>query len=102
LPRADQIFLFTGPASKNTCNPTTWEIYRGTLGNYYSHAILTCDTSGANNWTEVNGLADGNSYYYLIVPATTTKEGSYGKDSDGSEIPAPFTACLPQDLTGCN
>jgi hypothetical protein len=102
LAKSGSNILFNWSGAKNTCNPTTWEIYRGTLGDYYSHAIATCDTSGANNWTEINGLNDANSYYYLIVPATSAKEGSYGKDSAESEIPPPFSACLPQDLTGCN
>jgi|GEM_PF-2372601 len=102
LAKSGSNILLNWSGARNTCSPTTWEIYRGTLGNYYSHVIAACDTSGANNWTEINGLNDSESYYYLIVPATTAKEGSYGKDSTGIEIPQASTACLPQDLTGCN
>ena len=93
--------LFTWSAAKVTCNPSTYEIYRGALGSYYSHSILTCDTSGLTNWTNVSGLSDSNNYYYLIVPATASKEGSYGMKTGGIEIPQASTPCLPQDLTAC-
>ena len=101
LGKSGSDILFTWSAAKTTCNPTTYEIYRGTLGSYYSHAALTCDTSGLTNWTNTSGLLDANNYYYLIVPANATKEGSYGLNSSNGEIPQAATACLPQDLTAC-
>ena len=84
------------------CSPATWEIYKGVLGAFYSHAILTCDTLGLPNWTEFDGVNETGNFYYLIVPATASQEGLYGKHSSGADIPPTATPCLPQDPTNCN
>ena len=102
LDKSGSNIAFVWSASKTACAPTTWEIYRGTLGTYYSHSHqVTCDTSGLPNWTGNAGLTDGNSYYYLIVAATASKEGSYGKDSSNNEIPVSTSPCHAQDLSAC-
>ena len=102
LNKSGSDITFVWSASKTACAPITWEIYRGTIGTYYSHNTqVTCDTGGLTTWTGSAGLGDGNSYYYLIVAATASAEGSYGKDSLGAEIPVSSSPCIAQDLTAC-
>jgi len=78
-----------------SCLPgdTDYEVYEGTLGLYYSHASKLCTTGGSPTATFP---APVGSVYYLVVPTTTLREGSYGHNSSGSERPQGTSACLPQ------
>ncbi len=74
---------------------TDYEVYEGTLGDYYSHTQKFCSTGGAVTSTFPQ---TGESTYYLIVPRNAAREGSYGRASDGSERPQGGTACVPQAI----
>jgi len=39
--------------------------------------------------------------YFLVVPRNETREGSYGRASDGSERPVPVSTCLLQAFAPC-
>ncbi len=67
------------------CAPTRYELYRGTLplSGTYNHAPVDCNIAGSPYTTP----ADTGSYYYFVVAATATEEGSYGKSSSGTERP---------------
>ncbi len=74
---------------------TDYEIYEGTLGTYYSHAQKLCSTGGA---TTIAFAQPAGSTYYLVVPKNAVSEGSYGRNSDGTERPQGAPACMPQQV----
>jgi len=81
-----------------TCTVTGYGVYRGTLPwTMYNHAQLNCIVTGTT-YTDASATL---SYYYLVVPLNSSKEGSYGTDSSGSERPQALSPCLSQDLTAC-
>jgi hypothetical protein len=73
-----------------------YAMYQGFLGDFAIHNPVSCSTSGLTEITVPLPLGDK---YYLIVPSSTTSEGSYGRSSDGTERPPGTPVCLPQ-LTG--
>ena len=81
-----------------SCNASgvDYAIYQGTLGTYFSHAIKFCTTQGLLTKTFP---ADPGDLYFLVVPLTADREGSYGTDSASVERPPAGPACKPQ-LTG--
>jgi hypothetical protein len=76
-----------------------YEIYEGQLGDFTSHEPQTCSTGGLTQSTFVPG---SGSTYYLIVPASANREGSYGRSSDDLERPPGTVACLPQVIGSCD
>lgn len=72
-----------------------YAIYEGTLGSFTSHTPRFCSTSGATTITFAPAV---ESSYYLVVPQSVDREGSYGADSAGNERPQSGSACLPQAL----
>jgi hypothetical protein len=78
---------------------TDYAVYEGTIGSWASHSSLVCSTSGTRSATVT---PSAGNHYYLIVPVSTTQEGSYGTDSTGAEIPQSSSPCkASQDLSGC-
>jgi hypothetical protein len=77
---------------------TDYEIYEGTAGLYTTHVPLFCTTSGATNLTFT---PSGTDTYYLVVPRTATREGSYGLDSTGTERPPGASVCQTQAVGIC-
>jgi hypothetical protein len=75
-----------------------YEIYEGALSSFTSHAALVCSTAGA---TSAVITPSSSSSYYLVVPATSITEGSYGTNSAAVERPASTLACRPQNLGSC-
>jgi hypothetical protein len=84
----------------DSCMPTDadYAIYEGTAGEYYSHEMRYCSTGGATTrtLTPLSGQT-----YYLVVPLNGTREGSYGKDSQGHERPVGVLSCLAQQVGVC-
>jgi hypothetical protein len=80
------------------CPASDYAIYEGTIGDFTSHAPRICSTGGATSWTL---SPPSGSVYYIIVPLNESAEGSYGITSSGTERPAGFPACRPQQLGGC-
>lgn len=73
-------------------------IYAGTLGDFSSHAPLSCTTAGA---TTAAIDPDAGDQYFIVVSRNATNEGSHGLDGAGSERVAAWSTCLPQALGGC-
>lgn len=84
----------------NSCNvtDTDYEVYEGSLSNFYSHTSVLCSTSGA---TGAIVLPSIDSAYYLVVPNNGTREGNYGVNSSGANRPPGSAACLPQEVGVC-
>jgi hypothetical protein len=91
-----EITLTWSPSCLSTA--TDYEVYEGAIGDFTSHAPRTCSTGGATTITLAP--ADGSAYY-LVVPRTADREGSYGADSLGAERPQGTPACLPRHLGPC-
>ena len=83
-----------------SCGPNDedYAIYQGSVGDFTSHAPLTCTTGSAE--VIVMTPAAGN-LYYLVVPLTVTREGSYGLDGDDDPRPASLAPCLSQASEAC-
>jgi hypothetical protein len=75
-----------------------YEIYEGTIGNFYSHVSIQCSTGGATSATIIPAAGDT---YYLVVPRNAQREGSYGLDSSGIERPIGDDNCLSQQIASC-
>lgn len=72
-----------------------YEVYEGTLTDFSSHVSRTCSTGGATAWTLTPAAG---SRYYLVVPRSVDREGSYGVDGAGAARAAAGLPCLPQAL----
>jgi hypothetical protein len=75
-----------------------YEVYEGTLGDFASHAPISCTTAGA---TSATVAPSAGNRYYLVVPRNAFSEGSYGRRHDGSERPQSLVACRPQVAGAC-
>ena len=75
-----------------------YAIYEGTIGAFTSHAMKFCTTQGLLTKTFP---ADPDSLYFLVVPLSADREGSYGKDSALVERPQGTPACKPQLAGSC-
>ena len=82
------------------CGPAVdYAVYEGEIGVAGSLAQRQCSTGGATSTTLTPSA--GNRYY-LVVPLNAGKEGSYGKDSAGSERAPAAAACAAQQIAACN
>ena len=68
------------------CNDATvpnqdYAIYQGTLGSWSTLTSITCSTGNANSWV-IN--TPGANRFWLVVPRTSSSEGSYGRSSSAS------------------
>jgi len=73
-------------------------IHVGIIGNYYSHFGLGCNYENGSallTWLEVQGPR-----YFVVVPVSPNREGSYGLDWNGAERPASNAYCFEQSI-GC-
>ncbi len=73
-------------------------VYEGTIPNWGTTSRRTC-TTGQNYFYSLATPA-GNTFY-LVVPRSGTREGSYGKTSAGAERPPAVNACLVQNVAAC-
>ena len=77
---------------------TDFGVYEGTLGNFVSHAPVTCTTGGTTTSTFSPTAGDT---YYLVAPQSPHFEGSHGLRNSGFERLLGSSTCLPQVLAGC-
>lgn len=75
-----------------------YEVYEGTLGDFTSHAPRHCSTGGA---TTKDLLPAAGNTYYLVVPRSADREGSYGLDGSLAERAPASDACVPQETVAC-
>ena len=73
-------------------------VYEGTLGEFTTHGPRLFSTGGATS--AILTPAEGGTYY-LVVPQSGLREGSYGTDSAGAERPPAAEVCLPQEIGSC-
>jgi uncharacterized repeat protein (TIGR01451 family) len=78
---------------------TGYGVYQGTLGTFYSHAPLNglCAVAGLSAGAQPTAAV---SSYYLIVPQSSSMEGSYGVNSSGIEIPPSGAPCRATQAFG--
>lgn len=86
-----------------SCVPTDvdYAVYVGVLPDFTSHAPRSCSSQGLTTRT-VRGI-DEPEAYFLVVPLSATREGSYGSDGAGVDRPAapPGVGCRPQLVEPC-
>ena len=77
-----------------SCSPieNDYAVYEGTLGSFASHQSVVCSTGGLTSTIVQPGA--GNRYY-LVVPRSPQREGSYGNATAGPRPPAA-DACVAQ------
>ena len=75
-----------------------YAVYEGSVGSWYSHASRFCTTQGQRTKSFTAGA--GNRYF-LVVPLTAEREGSYGRSGNSIEIPVGGAACRTQLVGGC-
>lgn len=82
-----------------SCVPSVddYAVYEGPLGSFDEHEPITCSTGGGLTLTIPPPV---RSVFWLIVPVDpqSNAEGSYGRRSDGAEIPPSAHACFPQAI----
>lgn len=76
-------------------NGRDYAIYEGLLGAYYSHLWKTCSSGGL---LEQSTTPNAASSYYLVVPTSSGREGSYGTNSGGAQRPVGGSTCLLQAI----
>jgi hypothetical protein len=76
-----------------------YEVYEGWIGAFGSHLPATCSTAGSLTWTFTP--EHGNTYY-LVAPHNNINEGSYGRDSDGTERSQSGSPCLSRIVGPCD
>ncbi len=77
---------------------TDYATYEGELGNPASALPKACSSGGA---TQLTLTPAAGSRFYLVVPLSGGREGSYGRTSDGTERAPSASPCAPQQLAGC-
>ena len=90
-----QITLSWGPSC--AAGDTDYGVYEGTVGTWYSHGAVTCTTGG----TSATIAPAGGNRYYLVVPHSSSVEGSYGTGVANAQRPTGAAACEPQVLASC-
>jgi hypothetical protein len=73
-------------------------VYRGDMPVFDAYESLVCTTGSETSYV-AEAPPDGS--FFLVVPATSAVEGSYGLDGDGAERPPAARACKPQDPASC-
>jgi hypothetical protein len=84
-----------------SCSPegVDYAVYEGTLGAWYSHNPLRCTTDGSG---AVRITPGAGNRYYLVVPMSAFREGSFGTDSAGIERPGSASRCRTEkDPSAC-
>lgn len=75
-----------------------YEVYEGLFGDFTSHTPKLCTTAGASSATFTPA---GGDRYYLVVPRNSQREGSYGRDGEGTERPPGLSTCAEQAIETC-
>jgi subtilisin-like proprotein convertase family protein len=90
------------------CSPSGYGVYRGDLAalqaiGVYSHdTALACGVAGTTFSLPIADAQLGDAAYFLVVAATGTDEGTYGKSSAAVERPVSTAACkASQNLAVC-
>jgi len=73
-----------------------YALYEGTIGTWYSHVARFCTTGAA---TSATFTPTAGNTYFLVVPRSLLREGSYGAASNGTPRPQGAAACAVQEVT---
>jgi hypothetical protein len=76
-----------------------YAVYEGTIGIFGEKSLVQCSTGGAA--TATLAPAAGNLFYLVVPTSNGGAEGSYGRQSDGSERSPSQAACHPQIVGTC-
>lgn len=95
----DSILLSWGvPCNDGTVPDQDYAVYQGTFADFTSYVSLTCST-GRDRSFLIESPPDQS--YWIIVPATSAVEGSYGLTSSNLERPPAALPCKSQGIGPC-
>jgi len=77
---------------------TDYAVYEGEIGEFAGHLPSSCSTGGATSATVSPRPGDR---YFLVVPASVNREGSYGFAGAGQARAASAAACFVQYVGDC-
>lgn len=77
---------------------TDFDVYEGAMASFNVHSPRAC---AVDNATSITFAPGPGSTYYLVVPRSPVREGSYGLDGAGAERPPSASACMPQMMAAC-
>jgi hypothetical protein len=75
-----------------------YAVYRGTLGDFISHVPRRCSTGG---FTSASMRTIDDAVYFIVVPLSASREGSYGVDGNGTPRPQGSSPCRQQSVGKC-
>jgi len=75
-----------------------YAVYDGAIGEFAGHLPAACTTGGA---TSVTVLPQPGNRYFLVVPTSDNRDGSYGTDGAGQPRPPSAGACFVQYVSDC-
>jgi hypothetical protein len=75
-----------------------YAVYVGELDDFTDYWFLTCSTGRESSYLAVD--APDNSFF-LVVPGTSTNEGSYGRTGAGAERAPATVPCRIQEIGAC-
>jgi len=74
-----------------------YNIYEGTIGDWYSHAPLLCRVTGTPDGVDNRFLdvapTGAASHYYLVTASDACGEGSPGRAGSDLRLPMPNGTC---------
>jgi len=75
-----------------------YAVYEGPIGEFARHEPILCSTTGATTASITPASGDR---YYLVVPLSSSREGSYGTASDGTQRRTGLSTCFAQSVAVC-
>jgi len=94
---ANEVVLEWGPSC--AAADQDYAVYLGTIGDFASHWARRCSTRGL---TTTTFRTNEEAAYFLVVPLSGNREGSYGTDSEDDERPPGYSICHPQLVGECD
>lgn len=99
-------YVFSWGAPAATCGAASYDLFVGGIAGLrttgYGHDEYVCRSVGTSMTFPQSDPGLGNNSYYLIVADNGLQEGSYGRNSSGTEIPQGGFICEPaQNLSVC-
>ena len=104
LSKTSTMLNISWPALPDGCGNPDYAVYKGDLSQLlstanYNHLTTTCTTSNATTYSMI--MPSDTSAYFLVTSESAFDEGSYGRNSAGTERPVAATSpCRTKQTIG--